>query len=108
MLLFTRQFISALFFGFIFFVALNSGAELRPYNSSVFPFSMASEDDQFGFFLDNPSMAVNNIFQFETLALTKGRTEFEPWASSYWPIYLGTLANRYADLNIHVKFGFLI
>ncbi len=53
-------------------------------------------EDNFAIFLDN-LLSINNIHQLDAQGLTQGRTSFEPWAGSYWPIHQGLLANRYAD-----------
>ena len=60
------------------------------------PFSEPLAGDNFMIFLENLT-AVTNIFQLQDQGLTKGKTKIEPWASSYWPIHQGLLANRYAD-----------
>ena len=62
------------------------------------PFSEPLADDNFMIFLENLT-AVTNIFQLQDQGLTKGKTKLEPWASSYWPIHQGLLANRYSDAS---------
>lgn len=80
---------------FLGFFAFNvSATEMK-----MIPFSAPLSDDDFQTFLEGLT-AVNNIYQLEGQGLTQGRTQFEPWASSYWPIHLGLLANRYADTSI--------
>jgi hypothetical protein len=53
-------------------------------------------DDSFMAML-NPLGPTYNIYHLDRLKLTKGKTKFEPWASSYWPIHRGILAYRYMD-----------
>jgi len=38
-----------------------------------------------------------NLKEMEAAGLTEAKLELSPWSDSYWPIYQGILANRYAD-----------
>ncbi|MBL7557892.1 MAG: hypothetical protein JNM24_18835 [Bdellovibrionaceae bacterium] len=53
-------------------------------------------DDDFMALL-NPLGPSYNIVHLDQMNLTKGKANFEPWASSYWPIHRGILAYRYPD-----------
>ncbi|OFZ30029.1 MAG: hypothetical protein A2622_09235 [Bdellovibrionales bacterium RIFCSPHIGHO2_01_FULL_40_29] len=73
--------------------------EARPPADSfmqVRPFSAPTVEDNFLVFLENLT-TVTNIYQLEAHGLNQGRSAFEPWAGSYWPIHQGILGLRYAD-----------
>ena len=90
-----------LFVSFIYCITINSAIAL-PLDKQIYqPYSKPLENDNYEVFLDGLTASANNIYQFELLGLTQGRTDFEPWAASYWPIYLGILGNRYADSDMH-------
>lgn len=40
---------------------------------------------------------VSNLSQFDMVSVQYGQANFRPWASSYWPIHKGLIANRFAD-----------
>lgn len=63
-------------------------------------------DDDFMMLL-NPLSPSYNIVQLDELNLTKGKANFEPWASSYWPIHRGVLAYRYSDKANYKSKSFL-
>lgn len=81
---------------FLFFASGEIQARPPDHDLRMSPFSAPLADDNFQVFLENIT-TINNIYQFETMGLTQGKVLLEPWASSYWPIYLGILGNRYAD-----------
>lgn len=67
-----------------------------PLDGMLVPFSEPLPEDNFLVFLENLT-TVSNVIQLDEHGLAAGRTSFEPWAGSYWPIHQGLLANRFAD-----------
>jgi hypothetical protein len=49
--------------------------------------------------IDNTSSFVNNIKIIDSQNLQRARLPTQPWSSSYWPLYKGSIADRYADKN---------
>lgn len=82
-------FFCAFFMGASFATAVVDPAEVTPLSEPL-------PEDNFRVFLENLT-AVTNIYQLQEQGLTKGKSSFEPWANSYWPIHQGLLANRYSD-----------
>lgn len=81
------------FFNLFAVTALTTGSLLT---TGMSPFSEPLGDDDFKIFLDNQTY-ISNVMSLQTSRLTQGRSQFEIWAGSYWPIHQGLLGLRYAD-----------
>lgn len=46
-----------------------------------------------------PSRLIRNIQVMERNKLMKKQVSVEPWSDTYWPLYLGAIAQRYGDQN---------
>ncbi|MGK5083191.1 hypothetical protein WDW37_07775 [Bdellovibrionota bacterium FG-1] len=55
------------------------------------------ENDLVEDLVDNTDTLVRTLDQMETQNLKSAELAESPWSDSYWPIYLGTLGQRYAD-----------
>lgn len=55
------------------------------------------ENDKIELLVDVPSQLIRNIQIMDEKKLNSGSLEIKPWSDSYWPIYLGSLGNRYND-----------
>ena len=47
--------------------------------------------------IDDPNLLINTLERMETLRLKGKKMAESPWSDTYWPIYAGQTANRYAD-----------
>lgn len=50
-------------------------------------------------FAERGTKPIFNLQGLETASLTESRTPSQPWSGSYWPIYEGGLASRYASAS---------
>ncbi|NRD75326.1 peptidase [Shewanella sp. VB17] len=50
--------------------------------------------------VDNPNTFLSNIYEIDQQIPRKHRLPVQPWSDSYWPIYSGGLAFRYADRDL--------
>lgn len=100
--------VKRIFFEFLHFIAMLSGALIGIFSTAVllfaltvnaqnmYPRSAPLPDDDFLRFLENLSY-LNNLSVMESQGLNKGSAGFEPWSGSYWPIHKGILGARYAS-----------
>ncbi|MDK2123900.1 hypothetical protein [Parachitinimonas caeni] len=51
--------------------------------------------------VDNGSAMVRNVFDMDTQNLKSARLEEQPWSDTYWPLYNGSVSNRYADSSVN-------
>lgn len=69
-------------------------------NSTVFPYkSIIKENDKAENLVDLPAKMIRNIQVMDEKKLTSASLKVSPWSDYYWPIYLGSLGNRYNDPN---------
>jgi hypothetical protein len=49
--------------------------------------------------VDNADTMLTTLEEMEKKGVTEGEVKVQPWSSSYWPLYNGQIAFRYADPN---------
>ncbi|MFC4161451.1 hypothetical protein [Chitinimonas lacunae] len=47
--------------------------------------------------VDNGAQIVSNVHTIDSANLRSARLTAQPWSDTYWPLYNGSLSNRYAD-----------
>ncbi|MFC4157994.1 hypothetical protein [Chitinimonas lacunae] len=47
--------------------------------------------------VDNGNQLISNIHTMDEQKLTSAKLSEQPWSDTYWPLYNGSLGNRYAD-----------
>jgi hypothetical protein len=47
--------------------------------------------------VEDPSKMIRNIKMMDEKKLNNAKLKIAPWSDSYWPIFLGTIGNRYND-----------
>lgn len=60
-------------------------------------FSPIGAEDKAEDLVDDPENLIRNIFDMEKKQLKSAVAKTLPWSDSYWPIYRGGIAQRYAD-----------
>ena len=63
-------------------------------------FSSTQSNDNPKKVIDNPNTYLNNIYEIDQQIPRQHRLPVQPWSDSYWPIYSGGLASRYADSDV--------
>ncbi len=53
--------------------------------------------------VDDPDNLITTLEEMEKQNLTKAETPQQPWSDSYWPLFNGQIAFRYADPGFPVK-----
>lgn len=67
---------------------------------SVNPLSEYYEDDNPFNIIDDQASYIDNILTIDTKNLSYSRLPSQPWSSSYWPLYQGSITYRYLDPNV--------
>ena len=61
------------------------------------PFSEYQGNDNPRYILDNASYFIDNINAIDAKNISSYRLTFQPWSGAYWPLYKGSITNRYSE-----------